>query len=609
MPPPTVELDEHLLVVSFDGPARVKGGGGAYGAIVWRLSGWEILAAASDYAPDLTVNEAEYHGLLLSFDLLKKLDRGRLVVCGDSNLVIRRMRGEIDCKAPGLQLLRQKALDQLRSWPQHEFLHMKREWNQSADRLASTALHQEERAHPTSDEDRQALITLNRLNELLKQKVTDPVARVTAVTRSARRRRIQPETLQEVVVQQVGSERIVQAQNEEKWIADPIARLVVPETLHRDFLHHYHTSLEGGHQGIGRTYQRPPPGNLQTTYPFQIVAMDHIPSLPKSFKGNTEPLIWVDLFTGYVIAKASASRTAQTIAENYEECVFRRFGASEAIRHDREPGFMARLFPGLQPDSGKKAESHYGIPPTSQWDARTDGADTDPFGEDVCRRYKSAGLGRVRRTSHVRAQHRPRSCPRRYAVLPGPWLGPSDDVRSVIAFSQHPPARSRPAEVAIMCRTTTTVRVSRSGNGYEKPYASEPMNGMSELVHKHLFPIVDVSKLKLVRRFPDRPHVELVTDGVDRLDFDEALLPEDSWESALAEDELEVEQIVNVRSGRCTRYGRVHQEFLVYWKGYAEPTWVHEADLNCGALLQEFERRMADRNRFHVMQSHGEGEE
>ena len=35
-----------------------------------------------------------------------------------------------------------------------------------------------------------------------------------------------------------------------------LARLVVPEQLQRDFLHYYHTSLEGGHQGIGRTYQR-----------------------------------------------------------------------------------------------------------------------------------------------------------------------------------------------------------------------------------------------------------------------------------------------------------------------------------------------------------------
>ena len=81
--------------------------------------------------------------------------------------------------------------------------------------------------------------------------------------------------------------------------------------------------------------------------------MDHIPSLPRSFKGNTELLLWVDLFSGYVIAKASRSRTAQTIAESYEECVFRRFGASELIRHDREPGFMSDFFRAFNKISGQ----------------------------------------------------------------------------------------------------------------------------------------------------------------------------------------------------------------------------------------------------------------
>ena len=35
-----------------------------------------------------------------------------------------------------------------------------------------------------------------------------------------------------------------------------LTRLVVPEQLQRDFLHHYHTSLGCGLQGIGLTYQR-----------------------------------------------------------------------------------------------------------------------------------------------------------------------------------------------------------------------------------------------------------------------------------------------------------------------------------------------------------------
>ena len=35
-----------------------------------------------------------------------------------------------------------------------------------------------------------------------------------------------------------------------------LVRLVIPEVLKQDFLHHYHTSLEGGHQRIGPTYQQ-----------------------------------------------------------------------------------------------------------------------------------------------------------------------------------------------------------------------------------------------------------------------------------------------------------------------------------------------------------------
>ncbi|KAL4140614.1 hypothetical protein PRNP1_014895 [Phytophthora ramorum] len=412
MAPPMVELEEELLVVSFDGSARVKRSAGAYSAIVWKLPEWSIISAASEFADDLTVNEAEYRGLLLGFKLLSDQNKGRVVICGDSNLIIRQMRGEIDCKAPGLQILRQKAMDQVKAWPKHEFLHVKRDWNQSADRLASAALQREAGVIVTDEGEIGDLVTINRLGELLHPSNDDPVVQVSAVTRSARRHRQAPAAMQEEIVQRMRSERLVQAQDEEKWIVDlksylrgdvaaltardakacatiagdyevgedgllfycvntarldenrdSIARLVVPATLHQDFLHHYHASLEGGHQGIGRTYQRikahfhwrglfksvqqfvrecldcetgkgrpvvqgESPGNVRATYPFQIIAMDHIPSLPKSFKGNTELLVWVDLFSGYVIAKAGASRTAQTIAENYEECVFRRFGAT-----------------------------------------------------------------------------------------------------------------------------------------------------------------------------------------------------------------------------------------------------------------------------------------
>ncbi|POM77095.1 Hypothetical protein PHPALM_5576 [Phytophthora palmivora] len=121
-----------------------------------------------------------------------------------------------------------------------------------------------------------------------------------------------------------------------------------------------------------------------------------------------------------------------------------------------------------------------------------------------------------------------------------------------------------------------------------------------------IFPIVHLSKLKPVKTFPDRPVETLTIEEGDRVDFDEALLPEDSWEMPLGDGEFEVEQIIDVRSGRRTRYGRVHKEYKVRWKGYEEPSLVDEADLNCGALLHEYERDRTSRNRFSVMQSHEE---
>ncbi|ETP50894.1 hypothetical protein F442_03890 [Phytophthora nicotianae P10297] len=121
-----------------------------------------------------------------------------------------------------------------------------------------------------------------------------------------------------------------------------------------------------------------------------------------------------------------------------------------------------------------------------------------------------------------------------------------------------------------------------------------------------LFPIVHVSKLKLVKSYPERPTSTLTNREADRVDFDEGLLSEDSWERDLEEDEYEMERIGDVRSNRKTRYGRKRREYLVFWKGYAEPSWVDEIDLNCGALLRDFDRGRTDRNLFEATQSHEE---
>ncbi|OWZ02252.1 hypothetical protein PHMEG_00026218 [Phytophthora megakarya] len=138
------------------------------------------------------------------------------------------------------------------------------------------------------------------------------------------------------------------------------------------------------------------------------------------------------------------------------------------------------------------------------------------------------------------------------------------------------------------CREELAVRLEIAGSTYS------------------IFPVVHVSKIKLVKVFPDRPVTRLNGTEGDRVDFDEALLPEDSWIRDRDPDEYEVERMSDMRTGKRTRYGRIYREFLVHWRGYEDPTWIDEADLNCGALRYEFLRDRASRNRFGVMKSHEE---
>ena len=58
-----------------------------------------------------------------------------------------------------------------------------------------------------------------------------------------------------------------------------------------------------------------------------------------------------------------------------------------------------------------------------------------------------------------------------------------------------------------------------------------------------------------------------------------------------------------MRSGRMTRFGRVHRHIFAYWKRYSYPNCVDEADLIYGTLKLEFGRSRASRYQLQVMHS------
>jgi hypothetical protein len=117
--------------------------------------------------------------------------------------------------------------------------------------------------------------------------------------------------------------------------------------------------------------------------------------------------------------------------------------------------------------------------------------------------------------------------------------------------------------------------------------------------NRRIFPLIHIARLKLYVGEFHRPSAELREPPP--IDLDEAILPEDSWEPEEAQNEYEVEEILEMRSIRVTRSARRRREYLVKWKGYEETSWVKEEDMACGRLLYEFDERRKQQNRLNSM--------
>ncbi|KAJ0390852.1 hypothetical protein P43SY_011081 [Pythium insidiosum] len=138
--PMRLDPDEEAWIVSFDGSAKPRRERASCGAVLWRTPGWEIVDAEAHCFEDGTVNEAEYRGLLSALDLARRHAIRRLVVCGDSRLVIQQVRGEMECRSPSLQLLHAQAIVELGKFERVDLIHVARAYNAAADLITGKAL-------------------------------------------------------------------------------------------------------------------------------------------------------------------------------------------------------------------------------------------------------------------------------------------------------------------------------------------------------------------------------------------------------------------------------------------------------------------------------------
>ncbi|OWY95426.1 reverse transcriptase [Phytophthora megakarya] len=300
-----------------------------------------------------------------------ELSAENLVIVGDSRLAIQQYLGVIACrkKTRMAKLNYHKELtSKLKSV---KYLHiLRREFNAAADSLATEAL-ESKTSKVVLDESRKPELTgLNRIREVIydssqtrievKPVAEDSTRRISTILASQRiqlERRlriaiVQDEELKWINLKTVYLEtptssnielpemqRFLLTDDNVLYYMNPTPRnqqtnqqelrlrLVVPTTMIQEVLQNNHDSLEGGHQGVVRTYQRVKqdyywfglyadvekhvkscpdcssskskpqlrgysPGNILAERPFQIVSMDFVIPLLKSRQGNTALLLF-----------------------------------------------------------------------------------------------------------------------------------------------------------------------------------------------------------------------------------------------------------------------------------------------------------------------------
>jgi ribonuclease HI len=127
------------LVVNVDGGARGNPGPAAIGAVV-QAPGGEVLEERGERIGAATNNVAEYRALLLGIERAAELGASELELVGDSELVVRQVKGEYKVKDAALRELHAEVQRALRRFDGWSIRHVRREQNAAADRLVNEAL-------------------------------------------------------------------------------------------------------------------------------------------------------------------------------------------------------------------------------------------------------------------------------------------------------------------------------------------------------------------------------------------------------------------------------------------------------------------------------------
>jgi ribonuclease HI len=132
------------VVVNVDGGARGNPGPAAIAAVISTPDG-QVIEQRGERIGTATNNVAEYRALLLGLERARELGAREVELIGDSELIVRQVKGEYKVKHADLRPLRDRVADALEHFDRWSIRHVRREENAAADELVNVALDAPER--------------------------------------------------------------------------------------------------------------------------------------------------------------------------------------------------------------------------------------------------------------------------------------------------------------------------------------------------------------------------------------------------------------------------------------------------------------------------------
>jgi ribonuclease HI len=130
---------EETLTLQFDGGSRGNPGPAGIGVVVAAEDGTPLVTLGR-FIGRATNNVAEYRALITAMEKAKELGAKKIIIRGDSELIIKQMRGEYRVKHPDMKVLYTEAQRLLREFQHARIEHNLRHKNELADKLANLAM-------------------------------------------------------------------------------------------------------------------------------------------------------------------------------------------------------------------------------------------------------------------------------------------------------------------------------------------------------------------------------------------------------------------------------------------------------------------------------------